>query len=288
MKYSFMTFSCPELTLDEVLATARRFGYDAIEPRISRSIEPSIGGKRGDGVETRMPGQHAHGIETSLTAAERDRVRQKVAASGIALSCLATSHTLADPAKAAREVEGTIASVRLAADVGAPAVRVFGGLMPPGVSREQAGDILAASLRAIAKEIAGLGVTVCLETHDDWSDPAHVVEVVQRVNHPAIAVNWDIMHPVLRAHKTVQEAFDALRPWIQHVHFHDGVSAGDGKVVFVPIGAGEVDHRTAMRLLQQARYAGYLSGEWIGWEPAATHLPRELATMKQYEKGHKS
>ena len=31
-------------------------------------------------------------------------------------------------------------------------------------------------------------------------------------------------------------------------------------------------------------YQGYLSGEWIGWEPYDVHLPRELATMKGYER----
>ena len=29
---------------------------------------------------------------------------------------------------------------------------------------------------------------------------------------------------------------------------------------------------------------GYLSGEWIGWEPYAVHLPRELAAMRAYER----
>jgi sugar phosphate isomerase/epimerase len=168
--------------------------------------------------------------------------------------------------------------------VGAPRVRVFGGVIPEGVSREQACDLLVNSLRSIAKEIAGLGVTVCVETHDDWCDPAHLAAVIRRVNHSAVAVNWDIMHPVRRGHKTVQEAFDTLKPWIRHVHFHDGITPEDGRLVFAPIGSGQVNHRTAVRLLKQDGYAGYLSGEWINWEPAAVHLPRELATMKQYEK----
>ena len=39
----------------------------------------------------------------------------------------------------------------------------------------------------------------------------------------------------------------------------------------------------AMELLAGAGYSGYLSGEWIKWEPAEVHLPREIATMKGYE-----
>ena len=32
MRYSFMTFSCPTATWEEVFGLARRFGYDGVEP----------------------------------------------------------------------------------------------------------------------------------------------------------------------------------------------------------------------------------------------------------------
>jgi hypothetical protein len=38
-----------------------------------------------------------------------------------------------------------------------------------------------------------------------------------------------------------------------------------------------------VELLQAMPYTGYLSGEWINWEPYEMHLPRELAAMKAYE-----
>ncbi len=34
MKYAFMSFSCPELGLEEMLSLAGRYGYDAVEPRV--------------------------------------------------------------------------------------------------------------------------------------------------------------------------------------------------------------------------------------------------------------
>jgi sugar phosphate isomerase/epimerase len=51
----------------------------------------------------------------------------------------------------------------------------------------------------------------------------------------------------------------------------------------LPIGQGAYDHRRVLELLQAEGYDGYLSGEWINWEPYEVHLPRELATLKQYE-----
>jgi sugar phosphate isomerase/epimerase len=103
------------------------------------------------------------------------------------------------------------------------------------------------------------------------------------VNHPAIAVNWDIMHPINRGSATMESAYQTLKPWIRHVHFHDG-ALREGKFVLVPIGEGKIDHRTAVKLLRDAGWTDYMSGEWISWEPYETHLPRELATMKRYER----
>ena len=167
--------------------------------------------------------------------------------------------------------------------MGAARLRVFGGEIPEDVSREAAVDLVARSLRAVADHAAERGVIVCLETHDDWCHPLHVAEVMKRVNHPYIAVNWDVIHPVRRAGFTVDQAFQALRPWIRHVHFHDG-SAGSGRLEYLPLGEGIVDHRRVISLLHEMGYEGYLSGEWINWEPCEVHLPRELATMKRFER----
>ncbi len=262
MKYAFMSFSCPQLSLDEMLALAKRYGYDGIEPRISAG--------------------HAHGIELDADATRRREARQKAIDSGIEICCIATSCRYADPATAREQVDETLRCIDLAADVGAPRIRVFGGAIPEGVSREEAIDLLAESLRAVAGHARERGVVVCLETHDDWCDPDHVAEVMRRVDHPAVAVNWDVMHPVRQAGRTVDQAFQILRPWIRHVHVHDG-SARLDRLELRPIGEGDIDIRRAMELLKAISYDGYLSGEWIDWEPYEVHLPRELATMRRYE-----
>ncbi|HUU43693.1 MAG TPA: hypothetical protein VMX57_07930, partial [Planctomycetota bacterium] len=76
MKYAFMTFSTPALTLAENFATAKRFGYDGIEPRLDA--------------------KHAHGVEVSCTSAERGAIRKQAREAGVALACLATSVRYAD------------------------------------------------------------------------------------------------------------------------------------------------------------------------------------------------
>ena len=240
MKFSFMSFSTPNLSLDDMLALAKRLGYDGVEPRIDS--------------------KHAHGIELAADPAMREATRR---------------------------------AIDLAADIGCPRLRVFGGGLGKGLTREQAIDLLAESFLSFADDAAKRKVAVCMETHDDWCDPSHVAAVMTKVHHPAIAVNWDIMHPVRAAGWTVDDAYRTLKPWIRHLHVHDGKwvgvpaddkSGGKGeKMDLAPIGTGVVDHKRGIELLNADGYAGFLSGEWIQWEPYEIHLPRELATLKKYD-----
>lgn len=263
MNYAFMTFSVPEATLDEALAMAKKYGYAGIEPRAEAG--------------------HRHGVEIGATAEERKTVKKKAQAAGIAIACVATSCTYADPATAGENTRKTHEYIDLAADVGSSRVRVFGGQIGGGWSRERATSEVAAALASVADHARERGVVVCMETHDDWCDPNHVAEVMRRVGKPSIGVNWDIMHPVRAAKWKMADCLKPIGQWVHHVHLHDGVEEG-GNILFRPIGQGAIDHATAVRLLLEAGYKDYLSGEWIGWSvPASEYLPNELKTMKGFE-----
>jgi sugar phosphate isomerase/epimerase len=264
MKYSFMSFSTPTLDLPQMLALARRLGYDGIEPRIAEG--------------------HAHGVELESSPEQRQEFKRLAAESGVAFACIATSCQFSNPPETQPQVEVMRRAIDLAADVGAPVIRVFGGPLAKDLKRYDAIRLVAKALLSVADQAMHRGVVVAIETHDDWSDPAYVAELMRRVHHPALAVNWDFMHPGRDPGATVNESFALVKPWIRHVHFHDGVCR-DGKIDLKPIGQGEVDHKRAVELLEGAKYAGYLSGEWIGWEPAEVHLPREIATIKSYQRG---
>jgi sugar phosphate isomerase/epimerase len=265
MKYSFMTFSTPDLTLDEVLQAASKYGYDGVEPRAESG--------------------HRHGVETSASSAAREEIRATASEAGVAFSCVATSCVYADPETQLENVEKTHAFIDLAADIGCTRIRVFGGRIGGGLSREEAIELVTGSLTSVAGHAGERGVVVCMETHDDWCDPAHVARIMTGVGHGAIGVNWDIMHPVRAAGYTMEDACVPIQKWVSHVHFHDGVREGKNTSL-VPIGRGFVDHRTAVRILLEAGYTGFLSGEWIDWERGyETHLPGELSTMKSYEPG---
>lgn len=259
MKLAFMSFSTPGKSFDEMLAIAQAYGYDGIEPRLDAN--------------------HAHGLEVAASVAERTAFRQRAAEAGVGIACLATSLKFVDP-----DTEQTLAQARerlaLAGEVGAPVIRVFGGKVPEGMSREAAIDRCASTLAAVADFAKDAGVVICFETHDDWCNPVDVAAVLRRVNHPAIACNWDVQHPVRTGYASIDESFDTLKPWIRHLHIHDNVGEG---LNFVPIGTGDIDHKRVLERLKDISFNGYLSGEWINWEPHDVHLPREIAQLKRYE-----
>lgn len=117
MKYSFMSFSTPKLSLDETIRVASDFGYDGIEPRIDA--------------------QHEHGIEVDTTSEQRHAIKARIEASGIELSCLGTSLSYSDPEKLENMLKQTHERIDLAGDLAIPAIRVFGGMIAEGISREQ-------------------------------------------------------------------------------------------------------------------------------------------------------
>ena len=255
-----MSFSCPELTLDEMLAMAKEFGYDGIEPRISSN--------------------HQHRVEFDTNQHQRKEIKQKALDIGIAIGCVATSCRYADPKISQDMVNDTEKAVDLAADIGSSRIRVFGGKIGDGLDRTDAVELVAESLLSIADYASKRGVSICVETHDDWCNPIDVAAVMEKADHSAIAVNWDIMHPVRRGYATIEESFESLKPWIQHLHIHDG----SAQKSLLPIGEGDIDHKSAIERLSTIAFDGYLSGEWIGWDdPYRNYLPRELQTLKRYQ-----
>jgi len=265
MYLSFMTFVCPEYELDKALATAIRYGYEAIEPRAQSG--------------------HKHGIEVSTTKKERARIKAQFADTGIKMCCLATScrYALADDRDRQQMIDVTRQHIELAADCGAPTIRVFGGPTPEGMDFADAKEYVSESLAAVTDFAKDCGVYVCLETHDAYCRAADAAEVVSRVSHPNIAINWDMMH-CIRSGETMAEAFSHVRNYVKHTHIHDGTWPVDnpGNVTITLMGEGMVPHDEAVKLLTSIDYQGALSGEWIAAFEPEEILPHDAARLRKY------
>ena len=264
MNYSFMSFSCPDLTLREMLDAAEKFGYGGLEPRIDA--------------------KHAHGIEVSLTQEERNAVCSQVASSSVDLCCLASSARFADPDTCSSNLESTRHELDLTADLGIPLLRIFGGRFPPGMERSEAIDNLSEAFTSLTEQAEDCNTVLCLETHDAWCNPHHIAQVLRQVNHRCVAANWDVLHPVRAEGLSLQESLEILSTWVRHVHIHDA-TLDPGRINYVPIGTGAIEHSEIIKGLKSIAYDGYMSGEWIGYTSWHEHLPDEMACLLQIESG---
>ena len=251
-RLAFSNLAAPAWMLERTLDAVRDYGYDGLELRLLRGepIDP-----------------------LSLDAKARRAVPAAFARAEVALVCLDTSVELVRPF--ARELP---AAVELAAEWGAPAVRVFGG------EGGALGDI-ARRLEPSLRRAEELGVTIALETHDAFSSALLVAELLDSVDDPSFAAIWDVHH-TYRLGESPEDVVGALGTHIHLVHVKDARRSGDDWEL-VPLGEGEVPVRESLAVLQAAGYDGWLTVEWEKrWHPELAEpevaLPREVETLRSW------
>jgi len=242
IKLAAMTSVFPDWDIGEIVAGLKCHGYQGVEPRVEWD--------------------HACGIEATLPAEARTRIRDQFAAEGLDICCIATSVRMAtaDHQERADQVEALKGYIDLAGDLGCPLLRTFGGKRGDGELTPIV-DYVADGYRQVMEQAASRDVTVLMETHDDWCHTAPVRAVVELVDDPRLRVLWDFMHPQ-RMMETVAESFSAIGELTAHTHGHDG-RFDSGRLEFVDWGTGTVDHAAPLRLLQNAGFDGYFSIEII-------------------------
>lgn len=266
IKLSTMTSVTPDWSLDQIIDAMKKYGYEGLEPRAGWG--------------------HAAGLELDTAPADRDAARAKLEAAGLAVSCVATGARFAaeDASELDGYVEETDKAIDLAADLGGQYVRTFGGARGKGELRGIV-NRTADAYKRVVDHAADRGVTVLMETHDEWCNSAHVRSVVETVNHPNLAVLWDFMH-TQRMGERPEETMGVIGALTKHLHAHDGrYEDGGKKLVTVGLGEGELDHSTPVKLLNDAGFDGYFSVEVIH-KPGSEHDADGV--MKQYSEGFKA
>ena len=251
LKYSFMTFACPEYTLDQAIDSAARHGYD--------------------------------GVELERTASERLGIRKRFEDAGVAVACVATSVQLnkADRKEWEEMARQAKAYCELAAELGSRRVRVFGGHDLNASDPRVAAARVSEALAACADTAAECGVYICLETHDYFSAGEDVAAICRAVNSPWIRAAWDVQHPVTSG-EDIGFTAPLLMPFVQHVHFHDTDRRGD-KNDIVPIGEGQAPISALLLIFRDSGYEGYVSGEWFYDHGPETDLAHYISSLKAIE-----
>ena len=198
MKLSFMTFVCPTWPIEKIVKFAREAGYH--------------------GVEIRVEAKHKHDISSKSSAEARRQVKKLFADEGVAVAAVATPVHFANPKPEVHKqhLESAKANLDLAADLGAPVVRIFAGGGIPKLSDAAAAQV-AAAFDEVGEYARASGSTPILECgHDIIKSATEAAEVIRRVNTANFGVLWNT--------STMDDAtFEALKGRIRHFHVHDEV-----------------------------------------------------------------
>ncbi|MDE2889712.1 MAG: sugar phosphate isomerase/epimerase [Gemmatimonadota bacterium] len=222
--------------------------YGVLKDLSRQDLLQTLGDHGVEGVEFRTDLDHGHGVEASLDDAERRQVVADCAAAGIEIMSVATGNRYhdEDASDLRDQIDQTKVRMDLAADLGAPRVRVFGNNFPKDVPREKTIAQVAVALQELCAYGVERSVRPCLELHGefDWRSCRAVAE---KVDHENLGLIWNsVAEDVVDG--SVAQALDTVWPWLDHVHMHD--LAGQG-----------YPYRELFQLLHQKGYTGYMSAE---------------------------
>jgi sugar phosphate isomerase/epimerase len=174
-----------------------------------------------EGVELRTT--HAHGVEVDLDPEERAEVRRRFQQSRITLAGLGSAfeYHSNDPEELRRNIEGTKEYARLAADVGAPGIKVRPNGLPEDVPEDGTLRQIGESLAEVGEYAAALDVQIRLEVHGhQTAEPERIRRIIDYADHPNVFVCWNSNAREVQA-GSIQENFDLLAPDIALVHMRD-------------------------------------------------------------------
>ncbi|MEP0711664.1 sugar phosphate isomerase/epimerase family protein [Algoriphagus sp.] len=225
------------------------------------------------GVELRT--EHAHGVETSLTAAERVEVKKRFEDSKV--TCLGYGSNFEyhspDPAVVRKNIEGTKEYIKLCQDIGATGIKVKPNNLPADVPKEKTISQIAASFNEVGKFAAEHGQLVRVEVHGKLTQELpNMKAIFEQVTEPAVKICWncnaeDLLAPGLEAN------FNSVKKW-----FGDTVHVRE-------FNEGDYPYPELFKLFKGIKYDGWILME-ARTEPAdrVAALKEQLALFNQLTK----
>ena len=243
MKISFSTLCCPRWNWREITATAHDLGYDGIEIR-------------GVGKDISVPSVPEFG-ELQL-----EKTVEKLKSLSLSIPCLDSDCVLHIPDDLPRtHMEGK-AYVDLAKKLSVPYVRVFSAPPVPQPEGNVDEGLVKEQARKLARYAGENGVTLLLETHGIWAQSIRLARLLKDIDHPNVAVLWDVHHPFRYFEEKPEETYGNLKPWIRHIHLKDSLLKGE-RIQYMLPGQGDVPLASCIHLLKEDGYDGFYSLEWV-------------------------
>lgn len=250
MKLSFSTLGCPKLDVEQVIDAANENGFSGIEIR-------ALEGKADlTQVEALKPGA-IH------------ETRKKFEDGGLEVICInsGVNYAKADPGEREKQTAHGKTYIDIAEGLGAKYVRVFGGHINRFENREEVMEWIVNGFTELIEYGRERGVTLLLETHDDFSRGDDCKKLLNRLPEGSLYVIWDILHSY-RCGETFSETWNEIGSYVKHVHIKDSVNFSKQGFDIALVGEGNLPVKEAVALLKANGYNGYYSFEWEKlWHP---------------------
>ena len=196
-----------------------------------------------EGVELRTT--HAHGVEPSLDAEGRAKVKERFARSKVRLAVLGSVCEFHSPDAAAvkKNIETCNKFVQLAADVGAWGVKVRPNGLVKDVPEDRTLRQIGASLRECGEVAKDKGIALVVECHGGGTaELPRMAKIMECCKHPSVGLCWNSNGTDVK-NGSIREGFDLCKAWIRHAH--------------VTNLAGNYPWAELFTLLKGIHYAGY-------------------------------
>jgi hydroxypyruvate isomerase len=214
--------------------------YNVLKDMDVETIIKTLEGAGFEAVELRTT--HKHGVEPSIDAAERTRVRERFQKSKVRLLSLGTACEFhaADPEVRKKQVAECKRFIELAHDTGAWGVKVRPNGFPKEVSREQTIQNIGACLREVGQFGQGFGVEIWLEVHGrETQVPPVCADIMKATRHNNVGLCWN-SNPTDVVQGSLKQSFQLLRPWLKSCHINELTSG--------------YPYRELFRLMRESKY----------------------------------
>jgi len=222
-----------------------------------------------EGVELRST--HAHGVEPSLDAAGRAKVKERFARTKVRCYALgsACEYHSPKPEEVRKNIDLTKKFLELAADLGCWGVKVRPNGLPKGVDEDATLRQIAAAVRECAEFAAPRGLTVMVECHGgETQRPDRMAKIMEYCDHPAAALCWNC-NGIDVQNGSIATYFKMCEPWIRHVHIHTLTEGGyPWKELFGLLKAARFGHYTMIETERKGDDdpVAFLRAQRAAWE----------------------
>lgn len=239
MKLSFSTLGCPDWRFDEIMATAKDFGFDGVEVRGVRS-------------KTYAPDIKAFGEFWPENS-------EKIAKLGIGVVALSSGICVREYGKP--QIDEAVAYAKLADKIGAKYIRILGDTtIAPQNSVDD--DVVIKALKEIASATADTNAVFLVESNGAFADSKRLAKVIEAVDSEKVQALWDVHHPYRYFNETPAETWENIGKYVKFVHIKDSIIE-NGAVKYKMMGRGDIPMDDIIAVLKTGGYDGFLSLEWV-------------------------